>query len=96
MARQRFKEIGTYSFFGEFVYEQIVPRDHFLMKLNQVVKWERLTKRLIRYYQGKGKVGRPPYDPVVLLKMLFISYLYHLSERQAEEAVSYNLVIRLS
>jgi len=88
------KEIGTYSFFGEFVYEQIVPRDHFLMKLNQVVKWERLTKRLIRYYRGKGKVGRPPYDPVVLLKMLFISYLYDLSERQAEEAVSYNLVIK--
>lgn len=73
MARQRFKEIGTHSFLGEFVYEQIVPRDHFLMKLNQVVKWERLTKRLIRYYRGKGKVGRPPFAPVVLLKMLFIS-----------------------
>jgi len=41
---------------------------------------------------GQGKVGRPPYAPVVLLKMLFISYLYDLSERQAEEAVSYNLV----
>ncbi len=60
MARQRFyekypvgKEIGTHSFFGEFVYEQIVPRDHFLMKLNQVVKWERRTKRLIRYYRAR-------------------------------------------
>lgn len=37
MARKRFKEVGMGSFFGDLVYSRIVPRDHFLVKLNEVI-----------------------------------------------------------
>jgi hypothetical protein len=30
MAKKRFKELGTGSFFGELVYDRAVPRRHFL------------------------------------------------------------------
>ena len=84
----RFQADGMDSFLGEFAYEQAVPQDHFLRKLQAVVPWERYTRRLLRWYQGKGISGRPPYDPAVILKMLLLSYLHNLSERQIEVAVN--------
>jgi IS5 family transposase len=72
------------SFFGHFLYQQKVPRDHFLNKLNEVVDWSRFTKRLLGYYEGKGERGQAPYNPALILKMLLLSYLYNISERQVE------------
>ena len=52
--------------------------------LGQVVPWQRFTYKLLKYYKGKAQVGRPPYDPAVLLKMLLLAYLYDLSECDVE------------
>jgi IS5 family transposase len=61
-----------------------VPQDHFLSKLNEVIEWSRFTRRLLGYYQGKGETGQAPYNPALILKMLLLSYLYNISERQVE------------
>lgn len=79
------------SFFGDYLYVHIIPEGHFLRRLRQLVPWQRFTYRLIKYYRGKGKVGRPPIDPAIMLKMLLLSYLYDLSERQVEEFCNYFL-----
>ena len=84
MTKQRCKKTGLDSFFGHFLYQQKVPQDHFLRRLNEVIDWSRFTKRLLCYYQGKGEVGQAPYDPALILKMLLLSYLYDISERQVE------------
>jgi len=94
MARQRFKEQGTESFFGSLVYDRIVPEGHFFRRLNAIIPWERFTKELVKYYRGRAREGRPPYDPAVLLKMLLVSYLYDLSERQVEEMARFNLPVK--
>jgi IS5 family transposase len=94
MARERFQEGKRDSFFGDFVYEQVVPKDHFLVKLNEVVPWQRFTYKLVKYYRGKAKEGRPPYDPALLLKMLLVSYLYDISERQTEDVANLNLAVK--
>lgn len=94
MARKHFKELGMGSFFGDFIYTRIVPRDHFLVKLNQVVDWESFTEMLLPAYKGLAEEGRPPYPPVVILKMFIISFLYRFSERQVEEATNFNLAIK--
>ena len=93
MAEKHFKEMGMGSFFGDFVYARVVPRDHFLVKLNQVIDWESFTEILLPAYKGLAEEGRPPYPPVVILKMLIISFLYRVSERQVEEATNFNLAI---
>jgi len=85
MGKERFKADSSDSFFGEFLYEQVIPRDHFLVQLRQVVPWKRFTYKLVKYYRGQAKLGRPPYDPAVVLKMLLISFLYDISERQVED-----------
>ena len=94
MASKRFKQLGMDSFYGRSVYERVVPRDHFLVKLNQVIDWEAFTEILLAAYAGQGETGRPPYPPVVILKMLVITYLYRFSERQVEEATNFNLAIK--
>lgn len=84
MGRRRFKVLGFGTFFGDLVYQRAVEPGHFLRQLASLINWEWFTDRLIRLYQGGAEVGRPPYDPTVILKMLLLSYLYNLSERQTE------------
>jgi len=94
MSRIRYRASRKDSFFGQFSYEQVVPKDHFLVRLKDLIPWERFSKKLVRYYKGGGEYGPPPYEPVVLLKMLLVSYLYNLSERQTEEMVNLNLAMK--
>lgn len=84
MTRERCKDTSLDSFFGHFLYEQKVPKEHFLRKLDGVIDWGRFSKRLLGYYRGKGQVGQAPYSPALILKMLLVSYLYNISERQVE------------
>jgi IS5 family transposase len=63
----------------------VVPQDHFFRKLRDLIYWSRFTKKLIKPYKGEGVVGRPPFDPGMLLKIELVTYLYDLSERQVEE-----------
>ncbi len=94
MAQKRFKALGLGSFFGDLVYTRVVPRNHFLVKLNQLIDWEQLVPILFPAYEGLAEEGRPPYPPIVLLKMMLITYLYNLSERQTEEVVNYQLPVK--
>ena len=91
MEQQRFIKTDSDSFFGNYLYDQIVPQEHFLRKLLQIIDWDRFTKKLIKLYKGEGVVGRPPFDPQLLLKVELIAYFYHLSERQVEVYINENL-----
>jgi len=88
---QRFVETGKDSFFGEYLYSLVVPQGHFLRILKQAIDWERFTRKLIKLYKGEGAVGRPPFDPALVLKVELIAYLYKLSERQVEMYINENL-----
>jgi IS5 family transposase len=94
MRQERFKQQGEDSFFGRLVYDRIIPRDHFLMRLDETIPWQRFTYKLVKYYRGRALEGRPPYDPATLLKMLLVAYLYNLSERQVEEVANFNLPVK--
>lgn len=63
MSRVRFRESGGNSFFGQYAYERVVARDHFLVKLGTLVPCERFTASLVAYYKGGAEYGPPPYEP---------------------------------
>lgn len=92
--KPRFKNTGKGSFFGDYIYEQLIPRDHFLVALEELFDWEALAEEFIYLYKGQGQLGRPPYPPALVFKMLFLSYLYGVSERQMEEMAQYHLAIK--
>jgi len=90
----RFHKTGKGSFFGDFVYDRVLKKDHFLVALQELFDWEGLCGDLIKLYKGKGLRGRPPYKPELTFKMLFLSYLYNVSERQMEQLATYHLAVK--
>ena len=59
-----------------------------------MVDWGVFSERLIRLHKGQAQEGRPPYDRAIILKMLLLSHLCNLSERQMEVYVNDNLSAR--
>jgi len=91
---QRFRPSGHDSFWGDCLYEMVVSQNHFLRRLKDLVDWEELTQDLADCYQGGAEYGPIPYHPAVPFKMLLLSYLYQISERQTEEWVNDSLAAR--
>lgn len=96
MRHTRFKDTGTGSFFGDMVYQSYLKRhpNHFLVALHNLFDWPSYSTRLVLLYKGKASEGRPPYDPVLIFKLLFISYLYNVSEREVERLADEHLVVK--
>ena len=92
----RYQDTGSGSFFGNMAYGRILERHekHFLVILNKLIDWETIGKELVPLYKGEARRGRPPYEPQVLLKMLFLSYLYNVSERSMEEFADTNMLAK--
>ena len=91
ISRERFQSTGKTSFYGDYLYDQIVPPNHFLRKLREVVPCQPFTYRLVNYHKGKARTGWPPIDPSPMLRMLLLSYLYDLSESEVEGYCQENL-----
>ena len=93
---RRFEDTGKGSFFGDYAYQSFIERhqNHFLVALERLFDWEVYSDRLVELYAGKGEWGRPPYDPVLIFKMLLISYLYNVSERDTERLADENVAVK--
>lgn len=66
--------------------EDLVPQEHFLRKLETVLDLSFVYAETENLYSRK--TGRPPIDPVILLKYLLVGYLYGIpSERQIEQRI---------
>lgn len=72
--------------------DSLVPEDHFLKRLEKLVPFDFVRDITKDYYSYTGK---PSIDPVVLVKMLLIGYLFDIrSERKLAEEISLNLAYR--
>ena len=72
--------------------EAMIPEDHLLRQIKDCVNFDFIYEKAAPYY---SYVGRKSIDPVVLIKMLLIGYLYGIkSERRLKEEVQLNLAYR--
>lgn len=72
--------------------EDLIPQDHFLRKLDAAISFDFVYDIAAPLYSNRG---RPSIDPVLLVKMLLLGYLYGIdSERKLEEEVRYNIAYR--
>ena len=66
---------------------------HFLRKLEAVLDLSFVYEETAGLYSRK--YGRPPIDPVVLVKYLLVGYLYGIpSERQIEQRIQTDVALR--
>lgn len=67
--------------------EDLVPQDHFLRKLDAALDLSFVYEETAHLYSQR--YGRPPIDPVTLVKYLLVGYLYNIrSEREIEERIN--------
>ena len=72
--------------------DSLVPEDHLLKRLERLVSFNFVRDITKDYYSHTGK---PSIDPVVLVKMLLVGYLFDIrSERKLVEEISLNLAYR--
>lgn len=73
--------------------EGLVPKDHLLRKIDRVIDFSFIHDRVAGLYCPDN--GRPPLDPTLMFKALFVGYLFGIrSERQLVREIEVNVAYR--
>lgn len=80
------------SFYGNHIYDRIIPTDHFLKLLDKAVDFSFVNELCRDAYTPD--FGRPAYSPETMFKIIFLRFLYDVSDRRIEEEVNFNLVLK--
>ncbi|MDQ6438341.1 IS1182 family transposase [Mesorhizobium sp. LHD-90] len=73
--------------------DQLVPSDHLLRKIDRVIDFSFIHDLTAPLYCADN--GRPPLDPTLMFKALFIGYLFGVrSERQLVREIEVNVAYR--
>jgi len=79
------------SFFG-MIYDELVPPEHLLRRIAATVDFAFVSELVGDCYCPD--TGRPSWDPLVLFKVVFVQFLYDLSDREVEEEVNLHLACK--
>jgi IS5 family transposase len=80
------------SFYGNHIYDRLIPEDHFLKLLDKAVDFLFVNQLCRDTYCPD--FGRPAYGPQMMFKIIFLQFLYSVSDRRIEEEVNFNLVLK--
>ena len=84
--------VGQGQFFYSFDLDKVVPPDHWVRQIDNVLDLSWVHKELAPYYSD---TGRPSIDPVLMIRMLIVGYVFAIrSERQLCSEVQVNLAYR--
>ena len=79
--------------FHTVTIEDLMPQDHFLRRLEAALDLSFVRVETAHLYSRR--YGRPPIDPVVLVKYLLVGFLYGIpSERQIEQRIQTDVALR--
>ena len=72
--------------------DDLIPENHLLKRIDEAISFDFIYEYMQPYYSN---TGRPSIDPVCLIKMLLVGYLYGInSERRLVEEVRLNIAYR--
>lgn len=87
-AMKKYRQPGLFD--EEFRREKLEKQGDPLVAMDQLVNWEIFRPILNRVFQkvSKGPGGRPPYDYIMMFKILILQRLYNLSDEQMEYQIN--------
>ena len=86
------RSLGQGQLFYEFRLAEVVPDDHLVRTIRALLDLSWVHAELAPFY---SEIGRPSIDPVLLIRMLIIGYVFAIrSERQICREVQVNLAYR--
>ena len=85
-------DTGQGQLFYSFDLDEVVPADHLVREIDRVLDLSWVRQELAPYYSA---TGRPSIDPVLLIRMLVLGYVFAIrSERALCREVQVNLAYR--
>ena len=86
------QESGQGQFFYSFDLDKVVPPDHLVRQIDGLLDLSWVHSELAPFY---SHTGRPSIDPVLMIRMLIVGYVFALrSERRLCAEVQVNLAYR--
>ncbi len=63
--------------FDYMIFDKLVPKDHLLIKIDQIVDFSFVHDIVEPFYSD---IGRPSHDPEMIFKMQLLEFLYNISD----------------
>lgn len=81
------------SFFGNYIYDKIISKEHILRKINETIDFSFINVKCNDLYSLNA--GRPAWSPVLMFKILFLQFLYNLSDYAIEDELNDRLSFKM-
>lgn len=81
------------SFLGNYVYDKIVSKDHILRKIQSAIDLSFVNELCEDAYCPDN--GRPGWPPVLMFKIIFLQFLYDLSDYVIEDELNDRLSFKM-
>ncbi len=81
------------SFFGNYVYDKIVSKDHILRKIQSTIDLSFVDELCRDLYCLDN--GRPGWPPLLMFKIVFLQFLYDLSDYVIEDELNDRLSFKM-
>lgn len=78
--------------FTQMIYDKLIPKDHLLVRINETIDFS-FFYEIVEDCYSKNQ-GRPSKDPVVMLKLILLEYLYNLSDVEVSKRANTDIVFR--
>lgn len=85
------KNSGQMNPIDKAIFEQLIPKDHLLVKINKAFDFDFLYEKLKSKYSD---IGRHSKDPVMMLKILLLEFIYNLSDVQIARRIQTDIAFR--
>lgn len=85
------RQSGQISIFDHMIYEKVIPKKHLLIRISDIFTFDFVHDMLKDKYSN---IGRHSIDPIVLVKIMLLEYLYNLSDVEVTKRIQTDMAFR--
>ena len=85
------KNSGQVDMFDHVIFEKLIPKNHLLVKIDSTVDFSFVYDKVKDKY---STIGRGSKDPIMMLKILLLEYLYKLSDVEVVNRIKTDVAFR--
>jgi transposase len=85
------KNNGQIDVFSHMIYDKLVPKNHLLVKIDTIIDFSFIYEKVKDKYSD---IGRGSKDPIMMVKILLLEYLYNLSDVEVVNRIMTDVVFR--
>ena len=77
--------------FNHMIFERLIPKDHLLVKIDSIIDFSFVYDMVKEKYSD---IGRKSEDPVMMLKICLLQFLYNLSDPKVIKRIQTDIAFR--